>query len=213
MAINSDLNKKLDLILENQKKILKSESEILGEEEKILDKEKKIEELEKKALKHEKNIEKSEKEIYEEFAYLEKKLKDSISIPLKNITKRDIIKGFIGSFIGVMSHFAFTKGATIAIKLDFYRSTILYLTAFLIIFIMLYYSGFKNVEKRLVFKFMPLRATLLYTVSIFTIIFINLLFGEINFGINFIELYNIVAANIILGVIGAGTADLIGRNE
>ena len=206
MEKDSQLNKKLDLILKNQKKILENEAKILGEEEKI-------EELEKQALKEETNVEKNENKIISELDILEKRLKSSVSSPIKNITKRDIVKGFIGSFIGVMSHFAFTKGAEIAYDLNFYQSSVLFVVAFMIIVIMLYYTGFRRVEKKVLLKFVPMRATVLYTVSIFTIIFVNLLFGKIDFQISFIELYNIVGANIILGVIGAGTADLIGRNE
>ena len=201
----SSLNKKLDKILENQKKILEKEGDILEEENKI-------EELEKKELKKEEEIQNSEKDALEELKELEKKMKSSPS-PLYLLTKKDVVKGFIGAFIGVMSHFAFTKAAAIAPEISLYRATLLYIIAFIILIGMIYYSGFRNVKKNLLFNFLPLRATILFVVAIFTIIFVNLIFGQIQTPITFEQIYTLVSANIILAVIGAATADLIGRNE
>lgn len=200
-----DLNKKLDLILENQKKILSNEKKILKEEGRI-------EEMELQELEEEKKYEKGEKDVLRELQDLENQLKKTSS-PIKKITKRDMIKGFIGAFIGVVGHFAFAKAAEIAVDLSMLRATILYIVAFIVIIVMLYYAGFRKVEKHIVLKFMPLRALILYTVSIITIILVDLLFGKLSFPIAFGELYTLVGANILLAVIGAGTADLIGRNE
>lgn len=199
------INEKLDIILQNQKKILKNEKRIIGEE-------KKIEKFETKELKEENIAIKDDKEILDELNKLEKQIKKASSNPIKNITKRDIIKGFIGAFIGVMSHFAFSKAADIALTLSFLRATVLYLVAFIIIIVMLYYSGFRSVEKSIVLKVMPIRAIVLYTVSILTIVFVYLLFGKLHF-VSFKEIYILVSASIILAVMGAGTADLIGRSE
>ena len=199
------INEKLDLILDNQKKIILNEKKIMGEEEKI-------EIYEKTKINEEQTVIKDEKEIIDELNKLEKEIKKTISNPIKNITQKDIIKGFIGAFIGVMSHFAFSKAIDIAQDLSFLRATILYLVAFIIILVMLYYTGFRAVEKNLALKFMPIRALVLYTVSIFTIIFVYVLFGKIYFT-SFTEIYILVSASIILAVMGAGTADLIGRNS
>lgn len=204
--LDVSLNDKLDIILSNQKKILKNEERILGEEVKI-------EEFETRELNDDNLMEKSEEDILKELSHLENEFKTSFSHPLKKITKRDIVKGFIGAFVGVMSHFAFSKAADIAITLEPWRSTVLYVVAFFIITIMLYYTGFRNIEKHLIVKFMPIRATLLYLVSILTIIFVNALFGKLHFPVSFLEMYNLVGASIIIAVMGAGTADLIGRSE
>jgi len=203
---NSKLNEKLDLILENQKKILENESKILGEEMKI-------ESLEKREIEHEKNVENDSKQALKELDLLEKEFKKNSSSPIKNITQRDMFKGFIGAFVGIMGHFAFSKAADLAVGLSIARSTVLFVVAFLIVIVMLYYSGFRNIEKHIVLKFMPLRALVLYGVSIVTIILVYLLFGKIHFPVSFIELYNLVGASIILAVMGACTADLIGRSE
>lgn len=206
MSKDVELNKKLDLILENQKKILRNEQKIIGEELKL-------EELEKIELENESLNQKTEEEALAEIHELEKQLKKNNFNPIKKITKRDVFKGFIGAFVGVMGHFAFSKASELAAYIDIYRATVLYFVAFSIIIIMLYYTGFRNVQKQLVIKFMPLRAIILYTVSIVTIVIVNLLFGKIHFPIHFTELYILISANIILAVMGAGTADLIGNTE
>lgn len=203
---STSLNDKLDLILINQKKILKNEERILGEE-------KKIEELEYKELKNEKNQSKTGAEVLEELDKLNKDLKLNLKNPITKITKRDILKGFVGASIGVMSHFAFTKGAELAPTLDIWRIIVLYILAFILIVVMLYYTGFRTIRKKTIFKFLPLRATVLYTVSIFCILIVNFIFGKIYLPVSFEEIFRIVGANIILAVMGAGTADLIGRNE
>jgi len=206
MVKKNSLNNKLDEILTNQHKILRNEQKLLGEEEKI-------EVLEEKEMKNEDKNQKTEEEALEELDNLEEELKKSISSPIKKISKRDIFKGFIGAFVGVISHFAFIKAYDIAPHLTFLRATSLYVVAFFIIIMMLYYTGFRNVEKRTVLKFMPIRATILFLVSILTAIIVNILFGKIYIDASFITYYKLVAANIILAVMGAGTADLIGRGE
>lgn len=202
----NSLNEKLDLILKNQELILENEAKILGEEAKI-------EEMETQELNEEKKFEKSEDEALKELKTLEHQMKKNFSSPLKKITKRDVFKGFIGAFIGVVGHYAFSKATDIAPTLGFWRSTVLYIVAFAIIVVMLYYTGFRNIKKNIVLKFIPLRAITLYSVSIVTILIVYLMFGKIYFPISFMELYSLVGASIILAVIGAGTADLIGRSE
>ncbi|NQZ84773.1 MAG: hypothetical protein HRU03_03560 [Nanoarchaeales archaeon] len=202
----NSLNEKLDLIIRNQAKILKNEELILGKEDEI-------EELEKEELAQDKRTSQTEEETLDELAKIEAKLNQSISKPLKLVTKRDLFKGFIGSFVGVMGHFAFSKAADIANNLSMYQTSFLYFVAAVIVIIMLYYTGFRNIEKQIILKFMPLRAITLYSVSIFTILFVNLIFGKIDFPLEFTQIYKIVGANIILAVMGAVTADLLGKVE
>ena len=193
---------------------IKEAQEFLGDEELVLEEEKKIENDDKKSIRNEKLELKDEGEVLNELSKLEDEFKvNIISSPMKNITKRDLAKGFVGAFVGVMSHFAFVEAAHVATTLNFIQSTVLYLVAFLIIVLMLYYSGFRNIEKHIIVKFMPLRAVVLYSVSVFTILFVNLLFGKFHFPFHFIDIYNLVGASIILAVMGAGTADLLGKGE
>ncbi len=60
---------------------------------------------------------------------------------------------------------------------------------------------------------MPIRAIVIYISAIVTTIVVLLLYGKIDFTMPFITIYNIVAAISVLAVLGAGTADLIGKNE
>lgn len=203
-AINKNsLNEKLDLILKNQKKILANEKEILGEEIKI-------ENLENIELKKEDINQETEEEALKELHKLEKELKRNAKNSINKITKRDLFKGFIGAFLGIVGHFAFMEAFHISHDLSLYRITFFYILAFLMIIIMLYYTGFRKIKKHIVLQFMPLRALILYLVSIFAIIFVNLVYGNIHFPFEFIETYKVVGASIILAVLGAGTADLIG---
>ncbi|MCA9459350.1 MAG: hypothetical protein KC550_02265 [Nanoarchaeota archaeon] len=206
MNKNSSLNEKLDLILENQKKILKNEEKILGEEAKI-------EKLDEEELLKEDLELKGEEEVLEELSKLEKDFKMSISSPLKRITKRDLVKGFIGAFVGVVSHYSFSKAVDLSNELSMVYASLLYIVAFFIIVIMLYYAGFRSIQKKLIFKFMPMRALILYIVSVFTVILVYLIFGKVHLPIEFGELYRMVGASIVLAVMGAGTADLIGKGE
>ncbi|MEC8339794.1 MAG: DUF2391 family protein [Nanoarchaeota archaeon] len=205
-SAKSELNEKLDLILQNQQRILDNEEKILGEELKL-------EEMERQDLEGDQKTIHSEEQALKELEKLEKNLKSSISSPLKKITTQDFVKGFIGAFIGVMGHFAFAKAADIALYLDPIRATLMYIVALIIIIGMLYFTGFRKIEKHIVMKFIPLRATSLFFVSIITILFVNLLFNKIYFPLSFTEVYNLIAANIILASMGAATADLIGRVE
>lgn len=201
-----NLNQKLDLILENQKQILENEQKILGEEQKI-------EELENKELEFESREVKSEKDVLKELDDLEEKLKNNVQSPLRTISEKDFIKGFIGAFIGVVSHFTFVKATSVASHLTILNTIILYITAFVMIIAMLYYSGFRKIEKKIILKFLPLRALVLYFVSVLAILIAYLLFGYMVFPIDLMNLFHMVGASIILAVLGAGTADLIGRGD
>lgn len=204
MTNKESLSEKLDLILKNQKAILKNEDKILGEEFKL-------EDLEKEELTKEDNNFQSEEDAIKELKQLEKDVKKNSISPLNKITKRDLFKGFVGAFVGITGHFAFSEGAEIAELITWERATFMYIIAFLMIVIMLYYTGFRKVQKHIILRFMPLRATTLYLVSILAIIFVNLLFGKFHYPYHFVEIYNIIGATIILAVLGAGTADLIGN--
>lgn len=199
------LNEKLNKILLNQKIIIENENKILGEEFNL-------EQLENQELLKEDLNQKTEEDALYELTNLESDLKKKLFSPINKITTRDLFKGFIGAFLGIMGHFAFYKGSEIAQTLTIFMATVLYLIAMAIIVIMLYYTGFRKVRKHIILRFMPIRALILYSVSIFVILWVNLLFGKIHFPISFLEIYKLVGSSIILAVLGAGTADLIGGN-
>lgn len=202
MTEKLSINSKLDKILKNQEKMIEMDRKILKEEEKI-------ENLEEQELKHEI----SEEEALRNIESLQLELKEKIGSPITKISKQDLFKGFIGASIGIVSHFAFVKGVDLGGYMSIERATGLYIVAFLIIVIMLYFTGFRKVEKQLLLKFMPVRALILYSVSIMTIIIVYFLFGLVEFPLPFWELYTTVGASIILASMGAGTADLLGRTS
>ena len=193
------INIKLDKILKNQQKILR--------EEKVL------EELERKELNQEDTIISSEKEALRELEKIGENLKKNISSPLRTITKKDIAKGIIGAFIGIVGHYAFLKGKDFAESLTFSTATGLYIISFLMLVLMLYYTGFRTIEKKIIVKFLPMRATILYLTAIGTIFFVYVIFGILEMPLSFEQIYKLIGANIILASLGSGTADLIGGDK
>lgn len=177
--------------------------------------EKKISRFEKKIIEEDKKIEAGEEaELAElqKLEELERKLERDIHVsPLKKVTLRDFSKSMIGAFFGVLGHFAFYYGVNISENISVMRATMLYIVAFIVGFLFLYYAGFKNVRRSTIFYFMPLRLFVIYTTSIMTIIVVLFLFGFIGVEKGFIEIYKLVATISILAVMGAAAADLIGK--
>lgn len=200
---NLTTTQRLDKIDKKQLEMLKILKKIQKEEEQELDDESRLEKEELEELDELKKIESLEKDI-------DKKLKDN---PLKRVTYRDITKGMIGAFFGIVGHFAFAKGVDIAAHYSWVRSTMLLVVAFVIIIIFLYFAGFRRINDKFVFKVLPIRAIVIYVSSIITTVLVLFLYGKIGLGTDFHTIYNTVAAISILAVIGAGTADLIGKNE
>lgn len=206
----SSTEKKLDEILKLQKKILREEKSISKTEQEVL-------KLEKEELKGEKEIlakEDEELATLKRIEELEKKIsKDTKGRALRKITYRDITKGIIGSFFGIVGHFAFAKGVGLSQEFSFLRSTTLFITSFIIIVLFLYFAGFRKVDDEMLFKFLPVRALVIYFTAIFTTLLVLTLYAQITINTPFIQIYNTLAAVSVLAVMGAGTADLIGELE
>ena len=197
-----DIEKKLNQVLKNQKKLQKLENESISLEHNV-------EKLENKELSNE---EKYGSEL-DDIISMEEEIKKSVSKnPLKKITYRDFAKAMVGAFVGVVGHFAFIKGTHFAHSLDIFKSTVLLIVAFLIGLLILYYSGFRKVKKIKFLSFIPLRAVVIFVAAIAVIEIVLLLFGFITFETSFIEIYKMTATISILAMLGAGTADLIGEN-
>jgi uncharacterized membrane protein len=199
----ASLKREEDKIFRDEELFLNMESRALGEEEKIESEEKRIEAGEKEEMSELRKIEKLE-------ANIKDNLKDS---PLKRITYRDVTKGIIGAFIGIIGHFAFVEGVHLSENFSYWRSTMLLAASFVMIVLFLYFSGFRKVDDRFVFQFLPIRAVVIYVSALLTVILVLLLYGMIGAGTTFHAFYNTVAAISILAVLGAGTADLIGKSE
>lgn len=180
------IEKKLDLVLKKEKEQLRE-----GEE---------FEKLEKKQLKELSDLEK-----------LEKSIKKQVSPhPLRSLTIKDMSKALIGAFVGIISHFAFAEGAHLAESITMGRASLFFLVSFLIGLIFIYFTGYRKVIYRKLLFFLPVRLTVIYIVTIFTVFFVLYLFN-FTIGADFSLIYKQVAVVSLPAIIGASAADLIGR--
>ena len=191
------------------------ELDILAEEKKVEDKveglEKKEEKMEKKELAimaEEKKIEKETEKVEK----MEKEIKREVTTkPLSTITIKDLSKGVIGAFIGVVAHFAFIYGKQIANDITMTRASTLLAFSYLLIIILMYETGYREIREKSLLGILPKRATAIYLTSLIMIPIIFFLFNQLNLS-NMTELYKQIAVTSVLASVGAGTADLIGRD-
>src|SRR3989338_1963174 len=152
----SSVEKKLDLLLEQQKLLLEKQNILQQEEKRIEEKEKKIEAFELTENKEEQKIEKiaeEEQSTLQQLEKLEKEIKQEVKrSPLKKITYRDFTKGMIGAFIGIVAHFSFLEGLDVAENFSMLRASLLYGISFFIGVAFLYFSGFRSVEDKTILR-------------------------------------------------------------
>ncbi|MBW3004834.1 DUF2391 family protein [Candidatus Woesearchaeota archaeon] len=130
--------------------------------------------------------------------------------PLKKITYKDFAKGALGAFIGIVAHYTVIYGIHIAEELTVTRATILFVLAYIIGGVFLYATGFRKVSTRMMW-FLPVRLTVLYTISVVMTVAVLYLFFPDFLHHFFWEGYKQVAAVTLTALIGACTADLIGK--
>lgn len=189
--------------------------EILAEEKKVESKidgmEKKEQEIEKKEI----DIMGEEKKIEKETQKVEKLEKDikkeTASKPLSKLNIKDLNKGIIGAFIGVVAHFAFVYGKQIADEISMTRATILIVFSYILIIILMYETGYREIKEKRLLGILPKRATAIYMTSLVMIPVIFLLFNQLSIS-NPVVLYKQIAVTSVLSSVGAGTADLIGKD-
>jgi len=200
-AETSEVNSEID-------KLLKSEGNLKQELENLEEKETTLEHGEEQLKKNEARIEKEEKKILG----LEEDIKGKVTIkPLGKVTIRDVNKGLIGAFFGTIAHFAFIYGREIAKGITNNRAAVLYIFSYFLLIFLMYRAGYREIDEKRYLELFPLRATILYLLSICVVIFVFLLYNQIEvvtLGILFRE----VSVVSILAVLGAGTADMIGRD-
>lgn len=188
-------------ILAEEKKVEAKVNGVEKKEEEIEKKETQIISEEKKIAKETEKVEKIEKEIRKEVT----------PKPLKAIGIRDLSKGIVGAFIGVVAHFAFIYGKEIANQITTARATILILFSYLLIIILMYETGYREIKEKRLLGVLPKRATVIYLTSLVMIPVIFFLFNQLNLS-NLTALYKQIAVTSVLASVGAGTADLIGRD-
>jgi len=180
-----EINTKLDSLTKTVKKIQKRGVKIETEERTELAELKKLEEL-------------------------EAQIKTSVEPhPLKKITYKDVAKGALGAFIGVVAHYTFIYGIHVAAELDMVRATLLFPLSYVLGGVFLYVTGFRKVSRKMLW-FLPVRLTVLYAISLLMAIGVLYLFHP-EFAHSFADSYKQVAAVTLTALIGACTADLIGQ--
>ncbi|MBS3105801.1 DUF2391 family protein [Candidatus Woesearchaeota archaeon] len=188
-------------ILAEEKKVEQKVDDIGKKEEAIEQKETAIITQEKKIEKETEKVEKLEKDIKKEVA----------ARPLRKFTIKDLNKGIIGAFIGVVAHFAFIYGKQIASDITIVRATILLVFSYILIIILMYETGYREIREKRLLGILPKRATAIYITSLVMIPIIFFLFNQLDIS-NMAELYKQIAVTSVLSSVGAGTADLIGRD-
>ncbi len=188
-----EINKKLEAIMTAQRKLLSKETAVEKEEEKVETEEK--EELTK----------------LEELKAVEKELLQEVgSHPLQKITYKDVVKGSIGAFIGVAAHFSFVYGVKVAADIDITRATLLFPISYAFGGIFMYLTGFRRIKDPKIMSFLPVRLTILYITAVITAMLVLLLFSPAFFQ-DFWTTYKQVATVTLSAIIGACTADLLGK--
>ena len=188
-------------------------SEVLAEEKKARRSMKSVEEKEigkkEDAIAEEEG--KIEKET-EEIEKLEKEIKKEVTQkPLTKFNVKDLNKGIIGAFIGVVAHFAFVYGKQIAKDITATRATVLIIFSYVLIIILMYETGYRDIKEKKLLGILPIRATVIFITSIIVILIIFFLFNQIDIS-DLVGLYKQIAVTSVLAALGAGTADLIGRD-
>jgi len=182
-----DINVKLDRILRNQVRLEKEEEVVHGEE--------------KEELRELRELEAFERKISEEVG----------EHPLRRLTYKDLSKGVIGAFLGVAAHYTFVYGIKVAAEIDVVRASLLFPISYAFGGIFMYYTGFRRIKDPKLAKFLPLRLTVLYGVALVTAGLTLLLFNP-EFMHDKVLAYKQLATVTLSAVIGACTADLVGRD-
>ena len=190
----TQLNSKLDLLLRNQRKLMSEERTLEREEEQV-------EQEEQQGLAHLQKLEAVEKQVVQELG----------PHPLTKITLRDIARGTVGAFIGVVAHFTFFYGIEVAGWLSFTRATLLYPLSLFIGGIFMYATGFRKIDDKRVLSFLPSRLLVLYAVALVVSAFVLFFFSP-QFTLNLQIAYKQLATVTLIAIMGACTADLIGKN-
>ncbi|MBI2108047.1 DUF2391 family protein [Candidatus Woesearchaeota archaeon] len=211
----SKLKSEVDAILKDEDSI-KQELEGLEVKESRLEKgEDELKKGEARIEAEEEKVEEEEKKIEEEarkIVSLEEDIKEKVDVkPLGKVTYRDVTKGVIGALIGTVAHFAFLYGREIAKDISNTRASVLYAFSYVLLVVLMYRTGYREVKEKRYLELFPLRASIIYAISLVVIIFVFILYNQVEI-ISFGSLYREVSVVSILAVLGAGAADMIGRD-
>jgi len=189
--------------------------EILSEEKKVEHKiddvgkrEESIEKKESEVLKEEKKLEKEAQKVEQ----LEKKIGREISSkPLEGFNFKDLNKGIVGAFIGVVAHFGFIYGSVLADKITTVRAVLLLVFSYFLIVMLMYETGYREIREKRLLGILPKRATFIFATSLAVVVVIFLLFNMANLKEPAV-FFRQIAVTSVLASLGAGTADLLGKH-
>ena len=191
------------------------ELEIMAEEKKVEHKVDEIQKGEKKLEKKEDSLMTEEKKVEKEaekVENLEKKISKEVGPKkLTDFGIKDLNKGIVGAFIGVIAHFGFIYGKAIAKYITVTRASILFLFSYALIIILMYETGYRDIQEKKLIGILPRRATFVYLTSLGVVVVIFFLFNMLDYS-DLSGLYKEIAVTSVLASVGAGTADLIGRH-
>ncbi|MBD3318980.1 hypothetical protein GF342_03655 [Candidatus Woesearchaeota archaeon] len=187
-----DLDKKISTLLKEHKELLKEH--------------KKLEKTDAKLLRQEE----SELSGLEKLQKIHEDLSRAVSPhPLRRLTLKDLAQGTIGAFFGVLAHFTFFYGVKVAHQISVTRAILLFPLSLVVGAIFLYATGFRKVPKRFLW-YLPVRLFALQLIAILMAILVLAIF-EPEFGHNIADSFKAVATVSLIGLLGAITADLIGK--
>jgi len=192
---------KEDVMIERENRILEEEKRLGQKEDILIKEEQKVEEMEDREFAELKKLEKIEEDIK----------KNTTVNPLRKITYMDFTKGFVGSMFVSVGHFAFYYSDKIATDLSLANAHMLFIFSVLILVGFMYFTGFRRKPEKKYLKFSFIRIVILFIVSIISATLVLFFFGKVRFPVEFVAVYIKVAIMCPAAVIGAGTADLIGK--
>ena len=188
----ASVDRKLDRVLKQQKELLKDHDSLEKSDRLIL------------------KSEASELSGLEKLKELERELARSVGPhPLRKITMRDLAQGTVGAFFGVLAHFTFFYGVKVAHQISLTRAILLFPLSLLVGAIFLYATGFRKVPRKYLW-YLPIRLVALQVVAVLMAVLVLAIF-EPTFFHDAIESFKQVATVSLIGLLGAITADLIGK--
>ena len=129
--------------------------------------------------------------------------------PLRRLTLRDIAQGTVGAFFGVLAHFTFFYGVKVAEQISIARAVLLIPLSLVIGAIFLYSTGFRKVPRKYLW-YLPIRLFALQVVAVVMAVIVLAIFQP-SFAQDAGESFKQVATVSLIGLLGAITADLIGK--
>ena len=165
-------------------------------------------------MSEEKKIERLERKELQSLQALRQEVSQDVGPhPLTRITRADVVRSIIGALIGTVGHFAFFYGVELAENISLLRATFLYVLSLLVCFFFMYYSGFRKVKEIRIFRFIPVRVVVVYVISLAVVVGTLFVFGVVEYPVHVVDLYKITATTLLLAVLGASTADVLGKEK